>query len=166
MRRSYLFLLALATPALAACQREKKPEPPKFAEVLPEIPLPPGGRGVGRNAGDDALLIRFRSPDPADSVVQYYRRVFNDRQWRLVSDAKTKDGVVTLYAEQGAGRPPMWVRVLPDPEFGGTLVEVAGARVAGVTTPAPAVLPPQPHADSARSTPLIAPDSTKPKPIP
>lgn len=166
MRRSFLFLAALAALTVAACQREKKPEAPKFAEVLPEIPMPPGGRGVGRKAGEDALLLTFRTPDPADSVARYYRGVFNQRQWRLVSDAKTKDGAVTLYAEQGAGRPPMWVRILPDSEFGGTLVEVAGARVTGLATPAPISLPPQATPDSARSTPLRAPDSTRPRPIP
>lgn len=159
--------MALGLPSLAACKREKPPEAPNFAEVLPEIPMPPDGRSISRAAGEDALLLTFRTRHPVDSIAGYYRKVLGQRQWRLVSDVKAKDGAYTLYAERETGRPPMWVRVLPDPEYGGSLVEIVGARVAGlaspaVGTPGPSAAVPVPsRPDSGSRAPLKASDSLR-----
>lgn len=161
MRPALLLTLALTAMTLAGCKKEQ-PRQAKLAETLPELPLPPGGRAIGRHAGEDALVIGFRTPAPVDTIAHYYRGVFNQRQWRLVSDVRSGEGGITLYAEQGTGKPPMWVRILPDSQAGGTLVEVAGARVSGLSASEPEL--PAPTPDSVRRSPPT--DTTRPKPIP
>lgn len=127
MPRLPIFLLALSL-AVAACSRDSQPKPPKLAEVMPNVPLPPQATFVSRAGGADALQLTVRSPAPADAVAAYYRDVFKRNGWRLVNDAKDQEGAVVLFAEQNG--PPLWVRIRSDEASRGTLVELAGARLA------------------------------------
>ncbi len=129
MRLSTLLCAALLLPGLAACQREKPVKEPAISEVLPVVPLPPGGKFLARSGSEDALLLRFQSPFGVDTVAEYYRTSLSSRGWQLMSDTKGEDGLRSLYASRGAGTPPMWVRVHPDKGGNGTIVEIAGAKV-------------------------------------
>ncbi len=112
---------------LVAC-RDRTPHTPKIAEVFPNLPLPPEPSFVSRAGGPDALQFTFRSPAPADQVAAYYRKVFKQGGWKLVSDAKDADGAVVLLAEQKG--PPLWVRIRKSDDGHSTVVELAGAVVA------------------------------------
>lgn len=122
MRKSlvlFVFLLA------AACSEPKKHEASVF-DVLPIIPTPPASQVIGREGGEDAVKIRFRSSMDADSVADYYRRVLAERPWRLVSDVKAADGTITLYAEQDG--PPLWVSIRRASGSAGSFIDLAGAK--------------------------------------
>jgi hypothetical protein len=110
--------------ALAACA-DKTPKPPKLSEALPNIPLPPQASFVGRSGGSDALQITVRSPAAADAVGNYYRGVFKTGNWKLVNDAKDAEGATVLFAQQNG--PPLWVRIYPAADGGGSIVELSGA---------------------------------------
>ena len=126
MPRLPIFALALALMAVA-CGRDSAPNPPKMAEVMPNVPLPPQATFVSRAGGVEALQITVRSPARADAVAAYYREVFKKDGWRLVNDSKDQEGAVVLFAEQNG--PPLWVRIWTDDVTRGTLVELAGARL-------------------------------------
>ncbi|HEY7637086.1 MAG TPA: hypothetical protein VH763_16165 [Gemmatimonadales bacterium] len=112
---------------LVAC-RDRTPQTPKFSQVFPNLPLPPQPTFVSRAGGPDALQFTFHSPEPADQVAAYYRKVFKQGGWKLVSDAKDADGVVVLLAEQKG--PPLWVRIRKSDSGQGSVVELAGAVLA------------------------------------
>lgn len=119
-------VLAIAL-AATSCNRDAAPRSPKLAEVMPNVPLPPGATFVSRSGGVDALQITVRSPARADVVAAYYRELFKKDGWRLVNDAKDQEGAVVLFAEQNG--PPLWVRIQSDDDGRGTLVDLAGARL-------------------------------------
>jgi hypothetical protein len=122
MRKSIvLFALLLA----AACSEPKKQEANVF-DVMPTIPLPPASQVIGREGGEEAVKIRFRSSMDADSVASYYRRILAGRPWRLVSDVKAADGTITLYAEQDG--PSLWVSIRRASGSAGSFVDLAGAK--------------------------------------
>jgi hypothetical protein len=110
--------------ALAACA-DKTPKEPTLSEALPNIPLPPQASFVGRAGGSDALQLTLRSPAGADAVANYYRGVFKTGNWKLMNDAKDAEGATVLLAHQNG--PPLWVRILPAAEGGGSVVELSGA---------------------------------------
>ena len=110
--------------ALAACS-DKKPKMAELNQALPNVPLPPEARFVGRSGGPDALQLTVRSPEHPDSVANYYRQVFKREPWKLVNDAKDAEGAVVLFAQQNG--PPLWVRIEPAANGGGTVVELSGA---------------------------------------
>jgi hypothetical protein len=118
------FALSLAA---SACGRDSEPKPPKFAEVLPNVPLPPQATFVSKSGGADALQLTVRSPARADVVAAYYRNLFKRDGWRLVNDAKDQEGAVVFFAEQDG--PPLWVRIRNAEDGRGSLVDLAGARV-------------------------------------
>ncbi|MGH7512727.1 MAG: hypothetical protein ACREOQ_07375 [Gemmatimonadales bacterium] len=111
---------------LAACG-DKAPKTASLHDALPFIPLPPQATFVSRSGGPDALQITLRSPAKADDITAYYRSVLQKGGWRLVSDAKDKDGATVLFAEKKG--PPLWVRVQPAEDGKGSLVQLSGAVV-------------------------------------
>jgi hypothetical protein len=119
MRHSVLLLALL----LAACSDAKPPEV-NLSDALPNIPTPPSGILVTREAGEEAIKIRFRSSEPPERVLEYYREVLSKAPYTLVSDTKV-DSSHALYAEV-PGKPSLWVTIAP--EGTGTLVDVAGAK--------------------------------------
>jgi hypothetical protein len=122
MRKTILpFIVFLA----AACSEPRKQEA-SVSEVMPNIPLPPASQIIGREAGSDAVKIRFRSAMDADSVGSYYRLVLGQRPWRLISDIKAADGTITLYAQQDG--PPLWVSIRRAPGSAGSFVDLMGAK--------------------------------------
>ena len=108
MSRLRIIVLALSLAALA-CNRDSAPKSPKLADVMPNVPLPPGATFISRSGGADAIQITVRSPAGADAVAAYYRGIFKKGGWRLVNDAKDREGAVVLFAEQHG--PPLWVRI-------------------------------------------------------
>jgi len=124
---------ALLVAALAGCG-DRKPAPPRMAEVFPNLPLPPQARFVSRSGGEDALQVTVLSPMPRTEVESYYRSALTRNGWRLVNQAKDSDGALVLLAEQEG--PPLWVRIRSADDTASTLVEFSGARMAGATKPA------------------------------
>jgi len=120
--RHPLLLLALA--GVVACA-EPKPKP-DLSDRISNIPIPPGAEGLGRDDGDNAVQLRFRTPLPVDTIAAYYRKVFSRAPWRLVNESRMGDSSVAFYAEQDG--PPMWVNVRPG-DGSGTLVDIVGAKV-------------------------------------
>src|SRR6266850_56670 len=104
MRYSAVLVVLLV---LVGCSEPRKEV--KLGEVLPNIPVPPNGEVVSREGGEDAIKIRFRTPASPEQVATYYRELLSREPWRLVSDVKTQDGAVALYAEQNG--PPLWVTI-------------------------------------------------------
>jgi len=131
---------------LAACGRADAPKPPNLAEVLPNVPLPPQPTFVSRSGGADALQLTVRSPAAADEVTSYYRQFFKKTGWRLVNEAKDREGAVVFFVEQDG--PPLWVRVRKAEDGQGSLVEIAGARVTEKQDTTKASAPPAPKPTS------------------
>jgi hypothetical protein len=146
MRYSILAVLSLATASLAACQQKppvaEAATPPRLDQVLPNIPIPPGGMALTTENSKEAMQFVFTSPSPVDSVLAYYRDVLGKAPYRLVNEA-TNAGVTSFYVEQEG--PSMWVAVQKNGDAG-SLVTIAGAV-----------------SDSTKAKAAPA-DSTKPKP--
>ncbi len=135
--------MLLMSLALAACEGDKPPvKHPEFAEVFPNLPLPPGASFVSRAGGEDALQITLRSPVPVEQVESYYRETFKTKGWRLVNDARDGSGGVVLFVEQDG--PPLWVRIRKAEDGSGTLIDLAGAKVKHKSDSVRASTPPKP----------------------
>jgi hypothetical protein len=115
----------LTLPLLLVACRDKTPKTPSVGEVMPNLPVPPGATFLSRAGGVDALQLTLRSPLPPDQVTEYYRKLFKHGGWKLVNDAKDRDGAVVLLAQQKG--PPLWVRIRQSDDGHSTVVELAGA---------------------------------------
>jgi hypothetical protein len=115
------FLLLLAT----ACGETPK-QFPKLSETIPNLPIPPGGQVVRTEGGTDALSIRYRTALAPEAAANYYRELLGRDPWRLVSDTRSPDGVVSLYAEHDG--PPLWVSIRKADGAEGSFVDLAGAK--------------------------------------
>jgi hypothetical protein len=144
---------SVACALLLGCGSDSpQPKPPDTFAVFPNLPLPPNSKFVSRAGSADALQLTLFSSSKADAVTEYYRNQLSAGKWRLVSDVKTPDGSVALYAEQDG--PPLWVRIWPTSDSAGTMVELAGALVGkGMGKPT--------GTDSARSGARKAPKPSK-----
>jgi hypothetical protein len=116
--------LLLLTLALAACTEPKKEA--SISETIPNLPLPPESELLSREGGVDALKLQFRSTAQPEVVADYYRGVLSRAPWTLVSDVKTEDGGIAMYAEQAG--PSLWVTVRKADGASGSLVDIAGAK--------------------------------------
>lgn len=121
MRRPLLLAVLLG---LGACA-EDKPRT-RLVDTFATIPIPPESEALGREDGENAVQLRFKSRAAADSVADYYRRILSKAPWRLVNESKMADSSVSFYAEQNG--PPLWVTVRPG-EGSGSLVDLIGANV-------------------------------------
>jgi hypothetical protein len=139
------FAVLVLSLAVVACGRDSRPKAPEFGEVLPNVPLPPDPTFVSRVGGTDAIQITLKTPSGPDEVAAYYREVFKKAPWRLVNDAKDRQGGVVFFAEQDG--PPIWVHIRGGGEGGGSLVDIAGARV--TKTPESTKPPAEPPAKPA-----------------
>lgn len=138
MRYSILFALSLTVASFAACQ-QKPPVaeavvPPPLGQVLPNLPMPPGGTTLTSQSSQDAMQLLFVSPEPVSSVLAYYRDVLGKPPYRLINEATTA-GVTSFYVEQDG--PSMWVAVQKNGDSG-SLVTIAGAAVDSTRKRAPA----------------------------
>lgn len=121
MRRTLLLMISAG---LVACA---EPQPKSdLSDKLTNVPLPPGAEGLGREDGESAVQLRFKTPLAVDAVADYYRQALNRAPWRLINESKTQDGGVAFYAEQNG--PPLWVSIRPGGGLG-TLVDLAGAKI-------------------------------------
>jgi len=118
-------LLAVALVLVFACKQDQ-PKLPPLSETLPELPVPPSGEVISNAGGADARQIRFKSSDEPEKLATYYRSYFSKNNWRLVSDIKTREGVIVMYAE-GVKR-PLWVTITKAGGEDGSLVDIAGAK--------------------------------------
>lgn len=114
--------------ALLGC-RDKPPSPPDIALAMPNLPLPPNPVLVSKSGGANAVMVTFRTALKPGDVEAYYRSVLTGPGWRLVKHTTDRAGAVTMLAEQNG--PPLWVRIRGTPDSTGTLVDLAGAVVAG-----------------------------------
>jgi hypothetical protein len=113
---------------LVACESEPPPPtPPAFGKAFSHLPLPPNPEVVSRGASADALQLTVYSPAEAGQVIDFYRSTLTEGNWRLVSDTKSPDGSIALYAEHDG--PPLWVRIWKANDRPGTMVELTGAVV-------------------------------------
>jgi hypothetical protein len=108
---------------------ETPPKSPEMSDVFGRLPVPPQAQFVSRSGGADALQITVRTPMRPDVIATYYRTVLKSDGWKLINDAKDRGGAVVLFAQRE--NRPLWVRVRLDPGSGGSLVDLAGAVVAG-----------------------------------
>ena len=121
-----LRFLATAIILTLGCGSEP-PKLPKLSETMPNIPIPPEAEVVSKSGGEDVLQIRFKTTLDPESTADYYRTFFSRNPWRLVSDTKTADGAIAMYAE-GSG-PPMWVTIRKAVGTSGSTVDLAGAKL-------------------------------------
>ena len=124
-------VLAVSATLLSSC-RDKAPEPPRFSQVLPGLPLPPRASVISRAGSEDALQITFRSSLSPDSMAAFYRGVLTSGVWSLVGDTKTADGSIALYAERDG--PPLWVTIRKDSTSTGTILSLSGGVVPADST--------------------------------
>jgi hypothetical protein len=128
--RTPLLAWVLAATALAGCgtggDAANPPPDSLLRKVFAGIPLMPGG-AVGNVTGEgDAAQAMLRAARPPDSVATWYRRELLARGWTIVSDARGRDGTVTLHATDPGGR-PIWLLISRDAPGAGTLMTVVGA---------------------------------------
>jgi hypothetical protein len=114
--------------ALACGSEPRNPKPPTLEAAFSHLPLPPEPELVSQVGSADALQLTLRSSANFPDVTDYYRNTLSTGNWRLVSDTKSADGSVVLYAEQNG--PPMWVRIWKPGDRAGTMVQLTGAVVA------------------------------------
>jgi hypothetical protein len=127
--------VGVALLALFGCtEKRDQPELPKFADVFPNLPLPPQPTVLDRTGGSEALQLRVLSPAKAKDVEGAYRSLLSRGGWRLVNDMRDRDGSLVLLAEQDG--PPLWVRIKSTDDSTGTIVELNGAVVPGNAKPA------------------------------
>jgi hypothetical protein len=129
--------------AIGGCKsRPMQQKLPNVSDVFGTVVLPPESKVVSRQGGADVLQLTLSSPASPDTVAAYYRSIFANDPFVLVSDTKGRDGAVALYAEEA--HRPVWVRITPAAEGTGTTVELSGA------------VAPKAAADSTRSTSAAA----------
>lgn len=121
-------LWPLACAILFACGSEPRgPQLPSLGAAFSHLPLPPEPELVSRAGSADALQLTVHSPADVSQVTNYYRNFLSSGNWRLVSDSRSADGSVVMYAEHEG--PPLWVRIWQPTDRPGTMVQLTGAVV-------------------------------------
>lgn len=126
MRTLTAIALLLILAPLAACQSGKPAEAPvKKAgfEVLPNLPLPPGGTPLTSQSSAEAMQVIATTESPVDSVVAYYRDLLARPPFRLINETMA-DSITSFYVEQEG--PSLWITVQRNGPAG-SLVVIAGA---------------------------------------
>ena len=118
------FVLALA---LTACGSQEQVDRPDLADVMPIVPLPPDSRVIDVAGSEDAMLFTFISRHSPDDMATYYRRMFTEPPWTLISDTKSPNGEIILYAENAST--PLWARIYRTAGAPGTTIQLSGALV-------------------------------------
>jgi hypothetical protein len=127
-----IFWSLLAGLVLACGSESRAPKPADLGAAFTNLPLPPDPELISQTGSADALQLTLHSPGDMDRILEYYRGILSTGNWRLVSDTKSPDGSVALYAEQQG--PPMWVRIWKPKGQSGTMVQMTGAVVSKDTT--------------------------------
>jgi hypothetical protein len=125
MTSSRIICGALVALILGCRSEPKAAKEPTVAQVFPTLPLPANPELVSRSGSADGLQITVRSGAEFSNVAGYYRRTLSSGNWRLMSDVKSPDSSIALYAEQNGG-PPLWVRIWKAGEGNGTMVQLTG----------------------------------------
>jgi hypothetical protein len=126
MRTPTALAVLLTLAPVAACQSAKPDAAAaKTAglEVLPNLPLPPGGMPLTSQSSSDAMQIFAATELPVDSVLAYYRNVLAEPPYRLVNET-TSDSLSAFYVEQDG--PSLWITVQKNGQSG-SMVVIAGA---------------------------------------
>lgn len=130
MRRSMPLLLALTLLA-AGCDREGDTEQARAtaARALRGVLAYPRSTLVSLSAGDDAAELTFSSPAAVADVAEWYRRALAANGWELKTDQTSRDGSVSMYAEQA--KRPLWLTLRPNVGGPGSSYTMIGAIVEG-----------------------------------
>jgi hypothetical protein len=128
----YLTSAALAAALLLGCTPDR-PKLPSLPAAFAALPLPPNPEYLGQSGSEDALMFTFRSSMAADTLAEYYRVLFlRDTMYHMISSNQGAEGEHAYYVEYA--RRPLWVRIRPEAGNEGSIVELAGAVVAGADT--------------------------------
>jgi hypothetical protein len=126
------FLVLVASAVLLGCERPASRNPRLTVyHALHGVLVYPRSEMVRMEAGDSAGQITLASPDSVALVAAWFRDAFRLNGWELQSDARSRDGVLTLYAQKG--NRPVWVTFQPSAGGPGTTYTVIGAIVSGDT---------------------------------
>jgi hypothetical protein len=90
------------------------------------VPLMPGASFMVSTPGGNVAEAKLHMAVAPDSVANYYRLALLRRGWQIVTDVRTQDGGVTIYA-RAADRRPVWLMIERDPAGRGTLMSIIGA---------------------------------------
>ena len=122
-----LFALALCG---AACER---PEQRREAEsralaarVLQGVMVYPRSTLVSIAGGGEAAEVVLTTPAPVQEVATWYRQLLLLNGWELRSDALSKEGTISIYADS-ANR-PLWITLTANAGGPGTTYTLIGAE--------------------------------------
>ncbi|MBW8773208.1 MAG: hypothetical protein JF590_07970 [Gemmatimonadetes bacterium] len=128
----HLTFAALAAALILGCTPDR-PKLPSLPAAFSTLPLPPSPEYLGQSGSEDALMFTFRSATPADTVAEFYRRMFaSDTLYHMISNTKGAQGEHAYYVEYA--KRPLWVRIRPEAGNEGSIIELTGAVVAGADT--------------------------------
>jgi hypothetical protein len=131
-RVSLLSLVLLC--AAAACERpgERAAHDRQFAgRVLWGALAYPQSVVVGIATGEDAAEVTLSTPAAPAQVLAWYRDALRLNGWALRNEARSPDGTVTLYAQQGER--PLWIRLRGTAGGPGSTYSLIGVEMSGDT---------------------------------
>jgi hypothetical protein len=118
----------------AACERpdERAAHDRQFAGrvLLGALAYPPSVV-VAVSTGEDAAEVTLSTSAAPAQVLTWYRDALRLNGWVLKNEARSPDGTVTLYAQQGER--PLWIRLRGSAGASGTTYSLIGAEVRGDT---------------------------------
>jgi hypothetical protein len=131
MRR---LVVSLALLLCVACSGGPRRPPPDTATkpdstavfAFRDVPLMPGASFMISMPGGNVAEAKLRMGVAPDSVADYYRIALLSHGWQIVSDVRTQDGGVTIYA-RAADHRPVWLIIERNPAGAGTIMSVVGA---------------------------------------
>lgn len=127
MRHSTPLALLLAAGLVAGCGTDR-PKLPSLPAAFATLPLPPSPEFLGQSGSEDALMFTFRTPVPADTIADYYKRLFaRDSSYKVLGVTPGAPGEWAFYVE--FRERPLWVRVRPEAGGEGAVVELTGAVI-------------------------------------
>lgn len=130
MSRAFM-VLAVVGLALAACERRHEADPrPVVSRALRGVLVYPLSQEVSIAAGEDAGQATLVSGDSVHAVAKWFRQALAANGWKLQSDQTARDGSVSMYAESGSDKRPLWITLRPNAGAPGTTYTVIGAIVA------------------------------------
>jgi len=100
-----IWLAALCV-TLVACG-DKPPSPPKLSQVFSRLPLPPSPTLSPGRVGQPRIQITFAHPASRGLGRGLLSVRVQTDDWKLINDAKDKDGAVVLLAQR---KTAVWVR--------------------------------------------------------
>jgi len=129
-----LLSLVLAALAGGACERPSERDPGDrgmAGRIMLGVIVYPTSHVLTYATGEQAAEVVLTTPASLDEVVRWYRAALPLNAWDLKTQARERDGTITLYAEQHSR--PLWVRLRANTGGPGTTYSLIGADVKGDT---------------------------------